>query len=185
MWFDSGPFDRLRAGSSTDSGPADHERWIRVRGLGLVGGRGDTGALGLLGAAGSRLGDAGMTGEVRSGCVRGRGGRFALELIEALGPGRGRRDDGGTEGAGRGLGAAGCVQSVGPMCSVLGGNVSSFWPNVFTFWRNVFTLAGQVFSFRWRALVGDRGRREGEIRSFGKLRTGFGRLRAGSSGTPG
>ena len=53
------------------------------------------------------------------------------------------------------------------MCSVgradvfsFGGNVFSFWPNVFTFWRNVFILAGQVFSFRWRALVGDRGRRD-------------------------
>ena len=45
-----------------------------------------------------------------------------------LGPGRGRRDDGGTEVGRRGLGAAWdvfsrsgeCVQSVGPMCSVLG-----------------------------------------------------------------
>ena len=26
MWFDSGPFDKLRAGSPTDSGPAHHER---------------------------------------------------------------------------------------------------------------------------------------------------------------
>ena len=59
-----------------------------------------------------------------------------------------------------------------------GVNVFSFWPDVFTFRPNVFTLAGQVFSFRWRALVGDRGRREGEIRSFGKLRTGFDRVSA-------
>ena len=53
------------------------------------------------------------------------------------------------------------------MCSVgrgnvfsFGANVFSFWPDVFTFRPNVFTLAGQVFSFRWRALVGDRGRRD-------------------------
>ena len=60
-----------------------------------------------------------------------------------------------------------------------GGNVSSFRANVFTFRPNVFTLAGQVFSFRWRALVGDRGRREGEIRSFGKLRTASGQVLRG------
>ena len=53
------------------------------------------------------------------------------------------------------------------MCSVgrgnvfsFGANVFSFGPDVFTFRPNVFTLAGQVFSFRWRALVGDRGRRD-------------------------
>ena len=70
----------------------------------------------------------------------------------------------GTEGGRRGLGAAW-------MCSLgrvnvfsFGGNVSSFRANVFTFRPNVFTLAGQVFSFRWRALVGDRGRRdEGDV----------------------
>ena len=38
---------------------------------------------------------------------------------------RGRRDDGGTEGAGRGLG---CVQAVGRMCSVLGAMCSVSGP---------------------------------------------------------
>ena len=107
------------------------------------------------------------------------GWQVALELIGALGPGWGRRDDG--------------------ICSVgranvfsFGANVFSFWPNVFTFWRNVFTLAGQVFSFGWGALVGNGAWKEGDLSSFGRLRTGFdelragpfGRLRAGSSGKP-
>ena len=68
-----------------------------------------------------------------------------------LGPGRGRRDDGGTEGGGWAwLG----------MCSVgrvnvfsFGGNVSSFRANVFSFRPNVFTFAGHVFSFRRRAFA--------------------------------
>ena len=58
-----------------------------------------------------------------------------------LGPGRGRRDDGGTEGAGRRLGAAGCVQSVGPMCSVLGAMCSVF--------GRMCSLSGAMCSF-WR-----------------------------------
>ena len=37
-----------------------------------------------------------------------------------LGPGRGRRDDGGTEVGRRGECGLGCVQSVGAMCSVFG-----------------------------------------------------------------
>ena len=73
------------------------------------------------------------------------------------------------------------------MCSVGRGDVFSFWANVFSFWPdvftfrpNVFTLAGEVFSFRRYALVGDGARKEGEIPSFDKLRTGFDKLRAGS-----
>ena len=63
-------------------------------------------------------------------------------------------------GDGRGLG---CVQAVGRMCSVLGGNVSSFRANVFSFEGNVSTLAGDVSSFRRGALVGDGARTQGEI----------------------
>ena len=62
------------------------------------------------------------------------------------------------KGMGRGGREAGWARL--GMCSVGRGNVFSFWPDVFTFRLNVFTLAGQVFSFRWRALVGDRGRRD-------------------------
>ena len=68
------------------------------------------------------------------------------------------------------------------MCPLCQANVSSFWPDVSTFRPNVSTLAGDVSSF-WRGgLVGDGARTEGEIRSFGKLRTGFGRLRTGLFG---
>ena len=57
-------------------------------------------------------------GGVGSGWWGGRGGTGALGSIGVLGPGRGRRDDGGTEGGRRGVGAAwdvlrrsgGCVQ---------------------------------------------------------------------------
>ena len=55
----------------------------------------------------------------------------ALGSIGALGPGRGRRDDGGTEGAGTGVGRGGDV-------------------------------------FSRSALVGDRGRREGEVNVFSR-----------------
>ena len=65
----------------------------------------------------------------------------------------------GTEVGRRGLGAAWDVFSR----SGFGGNVFSFFKCVH-FPADVFTLAGQVFSFRWRALVGDRGRRdEGDV----------------------
>ena len=75
------------------------------------------------------------------------------------------------------------VFSFGADVSSFRANVSSFWPNVFSFEGDVSTLAGDVSSF-WRgALVGDGARTEGEIRSFGKLRTGFDGLRAGSRGT--
>ena len=79
---------------------------------------------------------------------------------------------------GRGLG---CVQAVGRMCSVLGRMCSVFGPMCSLSGRMCSLWRGEVFSFRWRALVGDRGRRAGETRSFGKLRTGFDKLRAGSS----
>ena len=123
------PFDRLRAGSATDSGPAHHERWIRVRGLGLVGGRGGTGALGLLGAAGSRPGTPGT--DDGGGALGMRAWTGSLRWDRS-----GRWDagmTGGTEGGRRGLGAAWdvfrrsgecvqfwgrCVQFFGRMCPV-------------------------------------------------------------------
>ena len=64
----------------------------------------------------------------------------------------------------RSCGGRGWDAGLTGMCSVGRGNVFSFGANVFSFWPDVFTLAGQVFSFRWRALVGDRGRRdEGDV----------------------
>ena len=86
----------------------------------------------------------------------------------ALGPGRGRRDDGGTEGGGWArLGMCsvgrGDVFSFGADVSSFRADVSSFWPNVFSFEGDVSTLAGDVSSF-WRgALIGDGARTEGEI----------------------
>ncbi len=104
-----------------------------------------------------------------------------------LGPGWGRRDAGGTEGAGRRLGAA---WDVFRRSFSFGADVSSFWADVFTFEGNVSTLAGDVSSF-WRgALVGAGARTEGEIprlrcaalgmtAAAGEVRAGCGRGRGG------
>ena len=115
---------------------------------------------------------------MRLGCVRGRGDGLRWDRSWRWVPAGDARDAGGTEGAGRRLGRGlGCVQAVGRMCSVLGANVFSFsanvfsfGPNVFSFQSNVFTSEGHVFSFRRRA---------------SPVTAPFGRLRAGSSGTPG
>ena len=106
-----------------------------------------------------------------------------------LGPGWGRRDDGGSAlGMRAWTGwpvALGLIMALGPgrgrrddgMCSggwvnvfSFGGNVSSFRANVSSFWADVFsfegdvsTLARNVSSCRWGALVGDGARTEGEI----------------------
>ena len=76
--------------------------------------------------------------------------------VVLLGPGWGRRDDGGTEGAGRGLGAAWdvfsrsgeCVQSVGPMCSVSGPMCSVSGPMCSVF-GPMCSLSGRMCSL-WR-----------------------------------
>ena len=94
-----------------------------------------------------------------------------------LGPGRGRRDDGGTEGVGRGMGAAwdvfsrsgGCVQFWGRCVQFFGECVQfraqcvQFSAECVQFRGNVSTLAGDVSSFGWGALVGDGAGTEGEI----------------------
>ena len=83
------------------------------------------------------------------------------------------------------------------MCSVgrvnvfsFGANVSSFRANVSSFWPNVFSFEGVCVHFGGRCVQflavrpgwgwGADGRRDS---SFGKLRTGFDGLRAGSWGT--
>ena len=128
VWFDSIPFDKLRAGS-----PGTSDRPLRQAqgglfdrltmnggyeyvGSGWWGGRDGTGALGLLGAAGSPIrqaqgrlsGDAGMWFD--SGLRR----TPARLTMNGKGMGLGGRE----AGVERALAG---VHSVGPMCSV-------FWP---------------------------------------------------------
>ena len=76
--------------------------------------------------------------------ARAGGWQVALEVIMALGPGRGRREGGGKTG--RCSGGWGDVFSFLPNVFSFRANVFTFRPNVFTLAGEVFTLAGEVFS---------------------------------------
>ncbi len=116
VWFDTGPFDRLRAGSPEDSGPAHHERLGTSSEHGRVGDPPLRKTRGRRGMGVARWGKGGERARV-PGCaqpgpqgasgVRGRGrletGPYVRRGCGGLDPGWGRRDDGGMAGGGAGF----------------------------------------------------------------------------------
>ena len=114
---------------------------------------------------------------MRLGCVRGRGDGLRWDRSRRWVPagdagmtGARRAGGGGWARLGMCSGGRADVFSFGGDVFSFSANVFSFGPNVFNFWPNVFTSEGHVFSFRRRA---------------SPLTAPFGRLRAGSPGTPG